>query len=197
MAEFKLHPSILSADFSQLDRQIHEVESCGADGIHIDVMDGHFVPSITFGTPIIKAVRGLSHLPLDIHMMTTGEIVAEKYKITRERADEFAYLSHQKAIEATDRGELDNEISINFNINENCIYLNTDHGRCCRPLLVVENNKLLLTLPVLTKGHLDLKISDIKINNNIPWQRKHFNSIKLNYSKSKFFNRVFPWPLET
>ena len=46
----------------------------------------------------------------DIHMMTTGEIVAEKYKITRERADEFAYLSHQKAIEATDKGELDNEI---------------------------------------------------------------------------------------
>ena len=46
----------------------------------------------------------------NIHMMTTGEIVAEKYKITRERADEFAYLSHQKAIEATDRGKLDNEI---------------------------------------------------------------------------------------
>ena len=71
MTEFKLHPSILSADFSQLDRQIHEVESCGADGIHIDVMDGHFVPSITFGTPIIKAVKSLSRLPLDIHMMTT------------------------------------------------------------------------------------------------------------------------------
>ena len=70
MAEFKLHPSILSADFSQLDRQIHEVESCGADGIHIDVKDGHFVPSITFGTPIIKAVRDLTGLPLDIHMMT-------------------------------------------------------------------------------------------------------------------------------
>ena len=71
MAEFKLHPSILSADFSQLDRQIHEVETCGADGIHIDVMDGHFVPSITFGTPIIKAVKSLCRLPLDIHMMTT------------------------------------------------------------------------------------------------------------------------------
>ncbi|HIA75624.1 MAG TPA: ribulose-phosphate 3-epimerase [Dehalococcoidia bacterium] len=71
MTEFKLHPSILSADFSQLERQIHEAETCGADGIHIDVMDGHFVPSITFGTPIIKAIRSLSRLPLDIHMMTT------------------------------------------------------------------------------------------------------------------------------
>ena len=71
MPEFKLYPSILSADFSQLGKQIQESETCGADGIHIDVMDGHFVPSITFGTPIIKAVRDLTGLPLDIHMMTT------------------------------------------------------------------------------------------------------------------------------
>jgi len=70
MTEFKLYPSILSADFSQLEKQIHDAETCGADGIHIDVMDGHFVPSITFGTPIIKAVRSLSCLPLDVHMMT-------------------------------------------------------------------------------------------------------------------------------
>jgi ribulose-phosphate 3-epimerase len=70
MTEFKLYPSILSADFSQLEKQIHDAETCGADGIHIDVMDGHFVPSITFGTPIIKAVRSLSFLPLDVHMMT-------------------------------------------------------------------------------------------------------------------------------
>ena len=70
MTEFKLYPSILSADFSQLEKQIHDAENCGADGIHVDVMDGHFVPSITFGTPIIKAVKSLSYLPLDIHMMT-------------------------------------------------------------------------------------------------------------------------------
>jgi ribulose-phosphate 3-epimerase len=70
MTEFRLYPSILSADFSQLEKQIHDAETCGADGIHVDVMDGHFVPSITFGTPIIKAVRSLSYLPLDIHMMT-------------------------------------------------------------------------------------------------------------------------------
>ena len=70
MTEFKLYPSILSADFSQLEKQIQDAETCGADGIHIDVMDGHFVPSITFGTPIIKAVRSLSCLPLDVHMMT-------------------------------------------------------------------------------------------------------------------------------
>ena len=70
MAKFKLYPSILSADFAQLDKQIRESEKCGADGIHIDVMDGQFVPPITFGAPVVRAVRKLTDLPIDIHMMT-------------------------------------------------------------------------------------------------------------------------------
>ncbi len=70
MVRFKLYPSILSADFAQLDKQIKESEKCGADGIHIDVMDGQFVPPITFGPPIVTAVRKLTDLPIDIHMMT-------------------------------------------------------------------------------------------------------------------------------
>ena len=70
MAKFKLYPSILSADFAQLDKQIKESEKCGADGIHIDVMDGQFVPPITFGAPVVRAVRKLTDLPIDIHMMT-------------------------------------------------------------------------------------------------------------------------------
>ena len=69
MARFKLYPSILSADFAQLDKQIKESENCGADGIHIDVMDGQFVPPITFGAPVVRAVRKLTDLPIDIHMM--------------------------------------------------------------------------------------------------------------------------------
>ena len=70
MARFKLYPSILSADFAHLDKQIRESEKCGADGIHIDVMDGQFVPAITFGSPIVEAVRRSTDLPIDIHMMT-------------------------------------------------------------------------------------------------------------------------------
>ena len=70
MTRFKLYPSILSADFAHLDKQIKESEKCGADGIHIDVMDGQFVPAITFGTPIVEAVRKSTDLPIDIHMMT-------------------------------------------------------------------------------------------------------------------------------
>ena len=70
MTRFKLYPSILSADFAHLDKQIKESEKCGADGIHIDVMDGQFVPAITFGSPIVEAVRKSTDLPIDIHMMT-------------------------------------------------------------------------------------------------------------------------------
>ena len=70
MTRFKLYPSILSADFAHLDKQIRESEKCGADGIHIDVMDGQFVPAITFGSPIVEAVRKSTDLPIDIHMMT-------------------------------------------------------------------------------------------------------------------------------
>ena len=70
MTRFKLYPSILSADFAHLDKQLIESEYCGADGIHIDVMDGQFVPVITFGSPIVEAVRKSTDLPIDIHMMT-------------------------------------------------------------------------------------------------------------------------------
>lgn len=65
----KIAPSILSADFTRLDEEIKSVEQAGADYIHIDVMDGHFVPNITIGPMIVKAVRRLTELPLDVHLM--------------------------------------------------------------------------------------------------------------------------------
>jgi len=65
----KLSPSILSADFSRLGEQIREAEAAGADYIHIDVMDGRFVPVISMGIPIVEAVRRITNLPLDIHLM--------------------------------------------------------------------------------------------------------------------------------
>jgi len=64
-----LAPSILSADFSRLEQEIKAVEAAGADVIHVDVMDGHFVPNITIGPVIVKAVRKATGLPLDIHLM--------------------------------------------------------------------------------------------------------------------------------
>lgn len=62
-------PSILSADFSRLGEEIRAVEAAGADWIHADVMDGHFVPNITFGPMVVEAVRGTTRLPIDVHLM--------------------------------------------------------------------------------------------------------------------------------
>lgn len=67
--EKKIAPSILSADFARLGEEIHAVEEAGADYIHIDVMDGHFVPNITIGPMVVKAVRQVTDLPLDVHLM--------------------------------------------------------------------------------------------------------------------------------
>ena len=62
-------PSILSADFSDLKTEIKKVEDAGADWIHVDVMDGVFVPNITIGAPVVKCIRQITKLPLDVHLM--------------------------------------------------------------------------------------------------------------------------------
>lgn len=62
-------PSILSADFADLKNEIKKVESAGADWIHIDVMDGRFVPNITIGSPVVRCIKGITKLPLDVHLM--------------------------------------------------------------------------------------------------------------------------------
>ncbi len=70
----KLSPSILSADFSRLGEQIRVLDQCGADYIHIDVMDGAFVPNLSFGIPVIKSIRKCTSLPFDVHLMISEPI---------------------------------------------------------------------------------------------------------------------------
>ena len=69
MKKIQISPSILSADFSQLGNEIKRLEEGGADLIHVDVMDGHFVPNLTIGPPVIKNLRKFTNLPFDVHLM--------------------------------------------------------------------------------------------------------------------------------
>src|SRR5215469_14911905 len=67
----KIAPSILAADFARLGEQVTDAVRCGADRIHVDVMDGHFVPNISFGAVVVEAIRPVTRLPLEVHLMIT------------------------------------------------------------------------------------------------------------------------------
>ena len=82
MKKIKISPSILSADFSQLGKEIKNLEDNGADLIHVDVMDGHFVPNLTIGPPVIKALRKYTTLPFDVHLM-----ISPVHKYIKDYAD--------------------------------------------------------------------------------------------------------------
>jgi len=96
----KIAPSILSADFSKLGEEIKAVTKAGADYIHIDVMDGHFVPNITIGPDVVKAIRGESKLTFDVHLMIENP---EKYVEAFAKAGADIITVHQEACIHLDR----------------------------------------------------------------------------------------------
>ena len=102
MSEIKISPSILSADFANLERDIKLVENNGADWLHIDVMDGHFVPNITIGIPVVKSINDITDLTLDVHLMIDNpekyikqfadvgaDIITVHYEATQNKTDEI------------------------------------------------------------------------------------------------------------
>tara|TARA_B100001250_G_scaffold207572_1_gene178204 strand:- start:721 stop:1380 length:660 start_codon:yes stop_codon:yes gene_type:complete len=82
MKKIKISPSILSADFSQLGNEVKRLEEGGADLIHVDVMDGHFVPNLTIGPPVIENLRKYTNLPFDVHLM-----ISPVHKYLKDYAD--------------------------------------------------------------------------------------------------------------
>lgn len=105
MSKVIISPSILSADFSNLEKDIISVERAGAEWLHIDVMDGHFVPNITIGVPVVKSIRKITNLLLDVHLMIENpekyikpfadagaDIITFHYEATKEKTEEVIKL---------------------------------------------------------------------------------------------------------
>ena len=94
MSEILVAPSILSADFANLERDIRKVENAGADWIHVDVMDGHFVPNITIGVPVVKSLKKIAQKPLDVHLMIENP---EKFVVPFAKAGADILTIHYEA----------------------------------------------------------------------------------------------------
>lgn len=113
MSKIIVSPSILSADFANLERDIKKVENGGADWLHIDVMDGHFVPNITIGVPVVKSIKQIASIPLDVHLMIENprnyikpfaeagaDIITFHYEAAKDKASEIIKLIKSFGVKA-------------------------------------------------------------------------------------------------
>lgn len=111
MNKIIISPSILSADFANLQRDIELVENAGATWIHVDVMDGHFVPNISIGIPVVKSLKKIAKLPLDVHLMienpmkyipqfieSGADIITVHYEACADNLDEIIEYVHSQGV---------------------------------------------------------------------------------------------------
>ena len=113
MKKIIISPSILSSDFANLEREIKMLEENGADWIHVDVMDGHFVPNLTIGAPVVRALKKVTSIPLDVHLMIDtpekyikdfalagSDIITFHYEAAKEKTKEIINQIHSFGIKA-------------------------------------------------------------------------------------------------
>ena len=128
MKKIQISPSILSADFSQLGKEIKKLEEGGADLIHVDVMDGHFVPNLTIGPPVIKALRNYTNLPFDVHLMISP---VHKYIKNFAEAGSDIITIHPEATENLNQSiylikELKKKVGVSLNPNTKINIIETE-----------------------------------------------------------------------
>ena len=128
MKKIQISPSILSADFSQLGKEIKKLEEGGADLIHVDVMDGHFVPNLTIGPPVIKALRNYTKLPFDVHLMIAP---VHKYIKNFAEAGSDIITIHPEATENLNESiniikELNKKVGVSLNPNTEIKVIETE-----------------------------------------------------------------------
>ena len=128
MKKIQISPSILSADFSQLGKEIKKLEEGGADLIHVDVMDGHFVPNLTIGPPVIKALRNHTNLPFDVHLMISP---VHKYIKNFAEAGSDIITIHPEATENLNQSiylikELKKKVGVSLNPNTKINIIETE-----------------------------------------------------------------------
>ena len=124
MKKIKISPSILSADFGQLNKEIKRLEKAGADMIHVDVMDGHFVPNLTIGPPVIKKLRNSTNLPFDVHLM-----ISPVHKYIKNYADAGADIITIHP-EATENLKKSIKLIKNFKKKSRCFFKPRNKNRC-------------------------------------------------------------------
>ena len=128
MKKIQISPSILSADFSQLGKEVKKLEEGGADLIHVDVMDGHFVPNLTIGPPVIKALRNYTKLPFDVHLMISP---VHKYIKNFAEAGSDIITIHPEATENLNQSitlikELNKKVGVSLNPNTKIKVIETE-----------------------------------------------------------------------